>query len=1828
MKEKQRFLDTMSDPPEKPPNPFLKSATTKGSIFGSQGTTVTSSGLFGGTTATSSVNTFLFGGASAKSPSSDPSKFSNVSEYFTQSATTDAHSTDSAGISAFGNKTSSGTRSAFTNTHSLFGATPTNTVQSVFGGKTVSEAEPETSTAKSFNLFSLPSKPVVNMHSLFGNASSSTEATKINSTSSSSSSVSTPFSSVLSASSSSTTVVSSTSLFGKSHSAPMVSSTSLLQKSFAGTNNNNNNLFHDVVAASKNNQMRQTEHVASHEQKLMKSSETRPSVLSSSSPKRNVLAYSDGHSNPTSFQVKTSNPVSEKLSNSSFSNKPPPFNDKFDKSSSPKPRVDGSSEREIEKCFTENEEAKKIVNPDAYYDKILDLPSPPITDDRFGNSIKAIEPTAIICACVSEGHLDKNILSNHFSKFGTVTNVSLKKMSNQAIVNFTSHESASLARREGKKLHPDSPQMMIFFEYSSKSSPDTANKVRRIKKNAVKFLRQNSLESMTRNRRPSQGSNDDVGKALKDKPYRDMKASVSQVRSRRDDSPAFPPLPHATDNGNRAAKDLDVFIPVVKATNFAALAQVTAFTSQEKYSLLDARDKLIREQQTKILDVRKAQYLSATCSDMCPEKERYMREAQYDLSSYEMTADKKVDHKRTVKKFSRSSADKHEPLPHELRTGAVLKQTMDYLMCNIMPDLEEDSKKDLDLCYNFLWDRTRAMRSDIMQQHLLDRSAVYVLERCVRFHIYCAERLCLEPPDVFDPKMNAEHLSKSLHSLKELYHDLSENSTFVDSESEFRAYEILLDIDDGNIMFAYMNFRDSVRKSPEVQFAVKVLHSIQTNNFVRFFHLVKEATLLQACILHKYFYRVRSKALIILTKAFHAPSRSQSISLSKLNRLLLFESPNDACSFLASHGLSVNTHSRVVLDRKTFIARPRETPPLCRAHHVIGSKKVRSVGEEINGGTLPDNPLLFHQPSNSFSPEGHLTAEALRHDIRKSSLDDASGSILRSTTDHDSTIISSIPYQSSEDCVSEDKTDASLSLDTVAEDTVPCQLTRQHTTNENFVRGPNANVTFADKSFVELGDVKTSVSNSFLGESDKSVFLSQNDAAGEDADVYDGYKVVTYGDEAMFEDDFEGPSLDAFNSVHQNIFGKMADAKVVDDAVNSILGDSYDYNNEEKVRDFSVRKLLLRCFTKWRRVCAENRKIRMLHERLVCRNTIRKWQQFIARKNYERLVLEVRLKLAKIRAKNCFVKWHRFTNAAKISKKNKENRKKFIAQKYFSVWWKKTNAMKWKILRLGDGFPAAPSRLSIAEQNEVWGFNCRGIRCSFSRLYNLEENLEMEKEKYSVRESLSASICYTPLPVQPTFQRFIDSKKVPNTSKPKFFTLVICFLRDVDECVISWLRRKLNPVQNGNPIPINCSYKISSMTTHSHHVIQFVEARCSNISKISGISSVLYISNSATETSCDLARAGGPSPNSKTFVLNKKECSSPSTSLGLVNALVELYKNCAPLRGLHNTSLPQVVNNFISKHVFDVAAQTKRYCNEIGHAPLPPQCYHALYERALLHLKETLLDQRLLGSQWRTLCPETQEPVIREMSESLRRAIADALEQCQFSAAPSMSWTSWSEALKGLITFVKREFDVRPSSPNIGLIEDVSFIVHRTKQMVMSETCGIDSDVLPSTLLLPWKDIYFSLIAHKLYKLPDIDVICFIEDLESYGSDDNWFLPYLVPLKSLDSLLYASKRKAVNGVDGAQCAPKKAKRETARFSLFDDELRKTDELEKRVKEMIEDGDRPFGSLFDNSDSESLGRVSEENTENISESDSSLLNCIGQEKIRFDALEEKILKMIR
>ncbi|KAJ8922913.1 hypothetical protein NQ315_001455 [Exocentrus adspersus] len=574
------------------------------------------------------------------------------------------------------------------------------------------------------------------------------------------------------------------------------------------------------------------------------------------------------------------------------------------------------------------------------------------------------ETYKIICTNYpSDFILDKNLAKEYFRQFGKLRRLTFRPKQRICTVEYTTRDGYLNA------LNNSGEYKGAIFKVSSEKSPET-------KKRKAKSARPIWVEDDEVNAELAAMS----GLASENYSFSEevdtsgglIEVKAKKIAKLKRSWPTSSPI-----KAKKKSKDREKVAPNVHAEILAkhveliSLIKSQATTLEEKYKVLDARDKLIRIKLQIKIQVKSSATVG-TCPDMCPEKERLMRETKHQVALYEQEdGGRSMDQSKAIKQYSRSSADQEFPLPHELRPVFVLQMTMSYLMHNII-DMCETNEVNLAEWYHFMWDRTRGIRKDITQQELCGHGAVELIEQCARFHIHCSARLVAEDPSVFDQKINTENLTKCLQSLKYMYHDLQLKGERCPNEAEFRAYIILLNLNDGNFMWEVQELPLEIQKSKEVKFALEVYSALDKSNYVKFFKLVYSTTYLNACILMRYFVQVRVTALKTLLKCYTSRAFKAMYPLGELQQLLAFDDIESTMDFMQAYGLSINEEKTHILLEKNNFALPELPYALDRSLNVVELKRTCSVGKTVCGKELPPKTFVNHIPQNSFDHKGYL----------------------------------------------------------------------------------------------------------------------------------------------------------------------------------------------------------------------------------------------------------------------------------------------------------------------------------------------------------------------------------------------------------------------------------------------------------------------------------------------------------------------------------------------------------------------------------------------------------------------------------------------------------------------------------------------------------------------------------------------------------------------------------------------------------------------------------------------------------------------------------------
>ncbi|XP_069680940.1 SAC3 domain-containing protein 1 isoform X1 [Periplaneta americana] len=312
-------------------------------------------------------------------------------------------------------------------------------------------------------------------------------------------------------------------------------------------------------------------------------------------------------------------------------------------------------------------------------------------------------------------------------------------------------------------------------------------------------------------------------------------------------------------------------------------------------------------------------FIRGTCTDMCPARERRLREREGLLHILELPEGcrlhppPKANPQLTVKSFSRSAAGQLAPRRDELRPPAVLQKTVHYLL----KDVAQRQEVDWCVVYDFVFDRLRAVRQDLVIQGLNPKHGIMILEPIVRFHCYAGYRLCSQPASKFDATINHTHLLECLTRLLVLYDEVQQCCHVSEERREMEALYLLVALGDGQALTRALQLPTKLRRRGVVHTALVMSLAMWNGNYARVCALIPQLPPLLMCAAALQLPNIRRRALQVMSHAYSC--RNLTFPLDALQSLLLYRSCKETASDCQRHGFTVEGSS-VVFSRAAFRA--------------------------------------------------------------------------------------------------------------------------------------------------------------------------------------------------------------------------------------------------------------------------------------------------------------------------------------------------------------------------------------------------------------------------------------------------------------------------------------------------------------------------------------------------------------------------------------------------------------------------------------------------------------------------------------------------------------------------------------------------------------------------------------------------------------------------------------------------------------------------------------------------------------------------------------------
>ncbi|XP_058830888.1 germinal-center associated nuclear protein [Topomyia yanbarensis] len=286
-------------------------------------------------------------------------------------------------------------------------------------------------------------------------------------------------------------------------------------------------------------------------------------------------------------------------------------------------------------------------------------------------------------------------------------------------------------------------------------------------------------------------------------------------------------------------------------------------------------------------------FLRGSCDAMCPKSEIDLRTKEKLLHFYELRPDSKTepDPFRMVKEFSRSAAGVKQPKHWEIRTAKALKKTVTYLLTKIF----QDERRPYSFKYDFIFDRLRAVRQEVVMQNLSADNTLHTLAATTRFLAYSAYHLCEAPVNEFDPKICQSHLQECVKKVLRCYDDLDEQSSVYDDRGRIEMEGLYLMLNLGNT--------ESINRGITLRIDLKkhLIHQLSMNieylrgNFYRVLIGVRKLPPLEAAIVAVKLPEIRRQLLLRFSIAFN--SKVLTVPLEWIGHVLQYQE-NEAVALI------------------------------------------------------------------------------------------------------------------------------------------------------------------------------------------------------------------------------------------------------------------------------------------------------------------------------------------------------------------------------------------------------------------------------------------------------------------------------------------------------------------------------------------------------------------------------------------------------------------------------------------------------------------------------------------------------------------------------------------------------------------------------------------------------------------------------------------------------------------------------------------------------------------------------------------------------------------
>ena len=456
--------------------------------------------------------------------------------------------------------------------------------------------------------------------------------------------------------------------------------------------------------------------------------------------------------------------------------------------------------------------------------------------------------------------------------------------------------------------------------------------------------------------------------------------------------------------------------------------------------LIEKKEEKI-EKPEKIEEKKDINKIIPLLNGMCSEREMKEREEQNLLSIFELDPEKtKYDNKTqqyikkvkpefAIQTYTRPGGDLNKVDNSDLRTPKALRDTMNYIINEIIDSDHIKNKKftklfqiDFKEICLFVTDRFRAIRKNftILDNMKSNKDCIICHEQIARFLIICLnETIDIKSisGDQGIYNLNMKELNLTLTSLSEFYEysdrqkqldSNNENIYISPNKEEFISYFILFSLKQKPIEFMSIlsKIPYKLRKGNKLSLALKISKAYLSKDAISFMKILKskECDYLTACIMVLFFNDIRTQLMNILSfdkkPNFDEAKHSYLIykmSIKEIIEKLPFENENEVIKFLdwfginskgySTYGIGTDFNNKIDLIKDNNNSNIYDAPIFTNKRYVHSKIGTKSRKEIVLGG----DDLEISQDQDNINKNGSFISNVTYDNffnIKQSNLDE------------------------------------------------------------------------------------------------------------------------------------------------------------------------------------------------------------------------------------------------------------------------------------------------------------------------------------------------------------------------------------------------------------------------------------------------------------------------------------------------------------------------------------------------------------------------------------------------------------------------------------------------------------------------------------------------------------------------------------------------------------------------------------------------------------------------------------------------------------------------